>query len=141
MNEEEQAKSTARCAVSDFLEKPRSVSDGGWAPVSEEDFKELGDVIHDLIRARWGEDPDGDLPVEFDLINRTTHQRQWFLPVPYARPCENPIEQAKQDSEHLEMVLRNLRHAADALGYGSTDHIFKFIRGLDASDEATEETG
>lgn len=69
--------------IDKFLEK-RVESDGrGWAPVSKEDFRTLADIIGKLIEAKWGRDADGDLPVEFDLVNRTTHNRLHYRPMPY----------------------------------------------------------
>ncbi len=141
MTEEEIAKVTADVGVSDWLEKGQVKSDGGYAPVSGGDFQELEEIICALIRARWEIDPDGDLPVEVTLVNRTTHQRLHYRPVPYGRPEDHPIAQAKVDAEVLDRSLSNLRLAMEDLSYGRTFDLFKFIRDLDAPAEADEEAG
>lgn len=66
-----------------WLSKPRIKSEGGYAPVDRESLFELDALISLLIKARWEGDEDGDLPIEYTLVNRTTHHRLHFRPVPY----------------------------------------------------------
>lgn len=66
-----------------WLNTPKVESDGGYAPVGQESLDELHALIMILIEARWETDEDGDLPVEFRLVNRNTFQRLHFQPVPY----------------------------------------------------------
>lgn len=91
-----------------WLRGPKIDSDGGYAKVSDADFGELADLIHVLVKARWGEDEDGDLPVEVTLVNRTTHKRLLFVPVPYGWsghddgiPSDSPEAFLLDAKEHL----------------------------------------
>ena len=103
-----------------WFSKPKVKSDGGYAKVSDAEFAELADLIHVLIEARWGSDEDGDLPIEFALVNRTTHHRLHFMPVPYGAGCghHQDLNPESADAflvdaeEHLGHML-NLRIAWD----------------------------
>lgn len=109
-----------------WLSKPKIDSDGGYAKVSDADFAELADLIQVLIKARWEGDEDGDLPIEYTLVNRTTHHRLHFRPVPYGAICGhhqdlNPesadafLVDAKEHQGHSEN-LRIAQRTAVGLG-------------------------
>ena len=71
-----------RDQIQEFLSE-RRLSDGGWAPVEQQDFWQLDDIIQSLISAKWGADADGDRPVEYTLIDRTLYTGTFFLPIRY----------------------------------------------------------
>lgn len=87
--------------VDKFLAE-RRVSDGGWAPVTERDLEQLCAIIDRIIRAKWGKDSDGDLPVEWWLIDRTRFQRMHYAPVPYGDEAKDELA-----LERLNLVLMN----------------------------------
>ncbi|GAG29781.1 unnamed protein product [marine sediment metagenome] len=69
-------------AVDKFLAEKR-VSTGGYAPCSDDDFAEMIELFERLISAKFGLDPDGDLPVQLVLVNRLTHEPLHYQPVLY----------------------------------------------------------
>lgn len=68
--------------VGEFLET-RSRSGGGFAPVGESDIQSLSDIIEHILEIKYERDPDGDLPVELTLVDRTRCKRLHAMAVPY----------------------------------------------------------
>lgn len=87
--------------IEDFL-ATRSKSDGGFAPVGEKDIELLGGILHGLIKAKYQKDPDGDLPVSFQLVDRTRYQGSYFSPVPH-------LPHGHDECVDMEALLRVLR--------------------------------
>lgn len=50
-----------------FLDKRIEAVDSDWGVVTEEDLKALRLFFHTIIRAKWEEDVDGNVPVEFKI--------------------------------------------------------------------------
>ena len=65
--------------IDTFLSQRRESDDGGWAPVTPDDMKQLDGILWALIEAKWGKDPDGDRPVEYTLVDRTRYERNCFF--------------------------------------------------------------
>ena len=65
-----------------FLAERRK-SDGGWAEVRDGDMTELSELIYAIIKAKFEEDADCDLPVEYNLTDRTKYHSNHFFNVPY----------------------------------------------------------
>ena len=59
------------------------LSEGGRAKITDDDVDELYDIIDGLIHLKCQKDPDGDLPIEFGLIDRTKFEPMHFRPVLY----------------------------------------------------------
>ena len=74
--------------ITTFLAEERK-SEGSWAPVTDEDMDGLHDIIERLIELKFEEDCDGDHPVEWKLINRTTHHRMHYRPLRYDHHIED----------------------------------------------------
>lgn len=84
----------------------------GLAEVKPEDVEELCVIIMALIEAKFERDPDGDLPVEFKLVDRTRFEPMHFEPVPYlglAR-CDNLTPDQKQDILDIHMMNLSIAH-------------------------------
>jgi len=96
--------------MNEFL-KVRVLSHGGYAPVSEADLKALAQLIRDLIGLKWGADPDGDVPVEVDLVDRTRFERLHFWPMPYTHKGDDANEMPAFERA-LDVALYNLSVAA-----------------------------
>jgi hypothetical protein len=103
-----------------WLARPKINSKGGYAKVSDADLEELEELVQTLIETRWGRDPDGDLPIEFTLVNRTTHERLQYFPVPYGafgagvRANATP-DQTIADCGALEIQILNFEIASGEL--------------------------
>ena len=90
----------------------RKESTGGYAPVEPEEVQALQDIIHRLIALKYEQDPDGDLPLEATVTDRTRYERPLHLPVPYAhRPTDGRSE--------LEMHLQASERYASLANWAS----------------------
>jgi len=78
---------------------------GGWSPVSNDEMSELQNIIYALIRLKWAEDNDGDLPIEFKLINRNVSHRLNYIPMPYTHHDDITIQEV---NEALQIASINL---------------------------------
>jgi len=93
-----------------FLAERRESDAGGWAPVTLADIERLHIILNKIIRMKWGADPDGDRPINWQLIDRTKFEPMHYDPVPY----EHQVEGAAK-FERLGIVMRNARLANSEL--------------------------
>lgn len=82
--------------IEHFLSEPRE-SHGGWAQIVDADIKELESIIKELISAKCEQDPDGDYPYEFVVVDRTKFERMHFRPVPH--------EHQARTEEEIESIM------------------------------------
>lgn len=68
--------------IESFLQE-KKVSSGGWPEVTNEEMASLHEILGLLISLKYERDPDGSLPVEFILNDRTRFERQHQLHIPY----------------------------------------------------------
>jgi len=106
--------------VADFCVDQRVSDDTGWAKVTDTDIDNLSDIIQDLIIIKCERDVDGDLSVEFDLINRRKFRRiLYFNKVRYsyshgqkmtdpAHPIQTLAKAVETASEQLSCAIRVL---------------------------------
>lgn len=107
--------------IDKFLSERRH-SKGGWAEVRLEDVKALSDIISTLISEKFDKDPDGDLPIEYIIVDRTRFERMSFEPVPYHRDAQTPeqkqvildahifnLDVAHGEAIRMHRILRNER--------------------------------
>ena len=95
-----------RSALDKLIDKflaERRKSDGGWAPVTERDLGQLYIIVEKIIGMKWGQDPDGDLPIEWKIIDRTRFERLHYFPVPYEHKMKSDSELA----DRLSTVMTN----------------------------------
>lgn len=79
--------------ITAFLAGGQTRSDGGFAPVTPKELEQLHDIIGALIAAKYEADPDGDLPVEVILTDRTRYERPFTSAIPYThKPFPNHSE-------------------------------------------------
>ena len=90
--------------IEKFLAERTESEDSGYAKVTYEDMKHLSNIVYKVIEAKWGRDADGDLPVNYDLIDRTRYQRLWWTKVPYHH---------KDAVGHVKAVIDNLAYASE----------------------------
>lgn len=92
--------------INSFLKHHRE-SDDGWAEITPEDMSLLWDIIRELIKLKCSQDADGDLPIEFKLVNRMTHENLQFDPVPYREEVSH--------EQIMRILMRNLNIAHNRL--------------------------
>lgn len=95
----------------DKLLAERRVSTGGYAPVTDEDLEQLHVLMYAIIEAKWGEDPDGDLPIEYKVVNRQAHERMHYAPIPY----KHKINNFEGIRNWLSLLVMNLDMAQEAV--------------------------
>jgi len=83
-------------------------------------------VFYDKVRAMavemFGEDSDGDIPLDINVVDRTRYSRLHFLPIPYDDKVKGPSELA----ELIRRLLINLKVASD--------EVDRFFRCLEFQD-------
>ncbi len=89
--------------INKFLSERRVSEGGGWSQITPQDILDLRDIINSLIQEKCEEDADGDLPIEFELINRRTHERLQFDPIPYYGTLKS-----EDTPENLDWIQRLL---------------------------------
>ena len=116
--------------LEDFLYK-RSESDGGYAKVQERDLEKLGEIVSLIVQAKYEKDPDGDIPVSFDLYDRTKYVRPYFSPIPHLHNADGDVEilmsalrsatgNMETAQEQVRNITRQLEHSLDErMGQGN----------------------
>jgi len=98
--------------IGHFL-KDRRESDGGFAKITQGDINLLYEIVELLVERKCERDPDGDMPIEFEIVNRRTHEPMHYGPVPYRDGTED------RDSvpfiEMVQVLQMNLNIAASRL--------------------------
>jgi hypothetical protein len=113
--------------MSSWLNNVR-MSTGGWAEITEDDVDELWYLVDGLIHLKCDSDPDGDVPIDFLLVDRTKNERMCFRPVPYGND-----EDTEEERFHIiEKNWFNAHHAIDKLDDAMKE--YKFHR----NEKATE---
>ena len=88
--------------LEDFL-KTRKTSDGGYADVADDEMSQLVDIVRDVLELKYERDPDGDMPVEFQLVDRTRYQAPLFMPV---RRTDKPYKNESEMDLRLQAIDR-----------------------------------
>jgi hypothetical protein len=92
-----------------LVERRRST--GGWAEVRPEDITALHKILDMLLERKFEKDPDGDLPIEYCIVDRTRFERLSYEATPYHHEAQTTQE--KQDIFatnifNLEVAHQNL---------------------------------
>jgi hypothetical protein len=94
-----------------FIKDRRPCVGHGWAPVEPGDVAELCGFIREIVEGKWDKDCDGDLPVNFRVIDRTRYEPMHFFEVPYAETCNTTEErQRRMDNliANVQLAVRDL---------------------------------
>lgn len=140
--------------IEDFLYE-RSLSDGGYAPVGKQDLEKLAEIISLIMEAKYEADPDGDLPVNFELFDRTKYRRDHFSPLPHLHHVEGDVktlmralrlatsnletaqDQVKSVTRQIEYSLSERMEQGKVVGYG--DNVYeKHVPGINSRQELVE---
>lgn len=100
----------------------RSKSEGGYSPVSNKDIQDLSSILQSLIEAKYEEDPDGDLPISYQLIDRTKYQTSPYSPMPHTHRLGgdlNALRSALRSAQtNVNIARDNLDQVMRAIEYG-----------------------
>lgn len=101
--------------INKFLSERRNSVGGGWAQITSQDVLSLYDIIDLLIQEKCEKDADGDLPIEFKLINRRTHEKLRFSPIPYYGVSSKEEDSPEKMDLIQEELMYNLTRATSEL--------------------------
>jgi hypothetical protein len=99
-----------------FLDEPRE-SEGGYALVTDDDMTLLSEIVQELIVRKCERDPDGDLPIEFALINRREKHfaiDPWINALPYRDDSDTPSDPLERGGR-LEKLMYIVKEATNKL--------------------------
>jgi hypothetical protein len=96
--------------VKQFL-KDRRPSNGGWAEVTDDDMRQLKQIVDLLIEAKAEVDPDGDRAIEYILINRRVEYMPHFYPIKYRdqKPGGHSYANLRLAQEDFDACMREAR--------------------------------
>lgn len=77
--------------LEDYLHEHKP-SNGGYAEITPDEIQQLRDIVNLLIGEKYEEDPDGDLPVAVEFVDRTRYTREGFMPLPHLHQLEGDVE-------------------------------------------------
>ena len=108
--------------LKEFLSEKVEAADNGmrWAPVTRETRGQLEELIHLLILLKWEEDRDGDLPMRFKLLDRTSEMGDSFHQFVIKRnPEENGglVRWLGRLTANVSMATEALRREVDCLEF------------------------
>lgn len=72
------------------------------------DVKALEDLIRAICEAKWEESYDGFIPVQVELINRSTHEAFHYSPQPYIKDEEEKGRYQVNFEEKMRIATTNL---------------------------------
>lgn len=101
-----------------FLDTKADSDKDGKAKVSKEDFNELYDIFYEIINHKWYCDVDGSAPIEFDMINRTEHEGQFFFHLPYLYRYQEEAPSVEKVDHYIDLAASNVSISMDKLNYG-----------------------
>lgn len=97
-----------------------------WPRIEDKDLYQLAEIIECLIKLKFATDDEGDLPVEFNLINRKKFQRQhWFKQTYWHRAdtveelfqplfdANTNVAIAQDELDRIVSYMRLLKHEAE----------------------------
>lgn len=91
--------------IDDFMKDKRK-SNGGYAEVRDKDIIKLSEIIREICEAKYEKDPDGDIPINWDILDRTKYEPLDLLQVPYSH---------KDKDGHFKAVVSNLTYFSERL--------------------------
>ncbi len=100
----------AHDALDKFLENYQFSVNGDWAPFTENDESVLYKLLEAIATAKFEPDCDGDLPINWHIINRTQYEglRYANLPYIYKSPTLETIAQYIMNA-HTNVRISNAR--------------------------------
>jgi hypothetical protein len=97
--------------IESFLAHRSESEHGGYAKVAENDVEDLFDIFSEILKLKYGSDADGDIPVEFRIIDRTKYERLQYFAIPYEHKAKSEDEILRT----LSLLSTNLNMAANAV--------------------------
>jgi hypothetical protein len=74
-------------------------SNGGYAPVTDQEMQQLRDIFDRLVALKYEQDPDGDLPVDAILVDRTRFEKPLYLPIRHTHKAVDGMSELELHQE------------------------------------------
>lgn len=100
--------------LDEFLNNYCKSDGGGYAPFTTEDQATLVELLRKIREVKFEVDSDGDLPLEFKIINRTKSEPMHFFVLPYLHQQDR-----KGIIEYLTLANTNMQIAADIVRHAT----------------------
>lgn len=98
--------------VEEFVrEQARAGDGGGYAKVEPTDVPEIAVILHEMLACKYPKDADGDLPINFKLVDRTVFEPSHFFNIPYTTRAKTPEEY----DDPIDLACGNVKMAAERL--------------------------
>lgn len=81
------------------------------ADADPKDVKDLQEIIRLLCEKKWEASYDGFIPVQVDLVNRSTHEAFHYEPQPYIQDNDEAQEYQTNFEEKMRIATMNLNLA------------------------------
>jgi hypothetical protein len=114
--------------LQDFLGERVNGDGDGWAPVSEDDEGKLYEIFKEVIALKWGTDADGDLPINFSIVDRNGGHLQDFI-IPYEPDTAELLEKGLSEDEieeKQELYFMELARTAAHMSSSAQELMRKF---------------
>ena len=110
--------------IEDFLAKKIPSEDGRYAVPEKGDINKMYYIINAISKAKYGENENGDTPIEASIVDRSQYCHMYFIPIPYRHLIENTnisdSEKLAKFDTRLDDIAFNLRMA-----HADLDHELK----------------
>lgn len=96
--------------IESFLAVRKKGMGGSWPDVTEDEMNELWDILNHIILLKYEKDADGDLPVVYELVDRTKYHRLDYVPIPYTyrdKSEEKYHNALERTSINVSMAMRD----------------------------------
>jgi hypothetical protein len=90
--------------IAAFLEERKEQVDDGWTEVTDRELRGLSRILSNLVVLKWARDVDGDLPIRWQLYDKTRYEYVLGLNL----PRDNPSRCIKMLAGHLMSVSQRL---------------------------------
>lgn len=70
--------------IEKFLEnKKKSAGGGSWPEVTKDEVGQLKEIFQNIIDKKYDRDYSGSSVINFEIVNRKTHEQLWIQPIPH----------------------------------------------------------
>lgn len=124
-----------------FLTEKRE-SDGGYALLNDADMRLLATFLGHLREAKCERDPDGDIPLEFTMVNRKTHESLHYLPTRYRHEVYSQgTEAILNELRNRQLNLKIAMDAMDQINFDLQDKLRSTIENEKSGNRSTANAG
>lgn len=94
-------------AVAAYLENPIRCEDSGWPPVTHTDVHELNDIIAMILEAKFENDCDGDMVIQYATASRRAGTL-YTIQAPHEIETDEDFERGLSSLMYMNSVVKSL---------------------------------